>query len=172
MLGITRPQIAYRLKRYGGTEALTLRPSTFDDANRVRLMPAQLSTRLPPQVAAYLTGHHAHDAGHPGEGKGFPGLAAAPTPATMGFADLSSAPNTRHCRNLALDSRLCRHHPGRLSGSGRRSRASSSKAVSSNCRATRKTRRATLRREIPYRRYDGKRPARHRQGLGQGAGSG
>jgi hypothetical protein len=136
MLGITRPQIAYRLKRLQeGTEA-TLRPSAFrQDANRVRLMPAQLPTRLPPQVAAYLAGHHVMTlATQGGEGPWAAAVFYASDGASLIFL---SAPNTRHAETWRWTHAV--PPPSRKTiGSGRRSRASSSKAVSSNCRATRK----------------------------------
>jgi uncharacterized protein YhbP (UPF0306 family) len=66
-------------------------------------MPAQLSTRLPPQVAAYLTGHHVMTlATQGGEGPWAAAVFYASDDASLIFL---SAPNTRHCRNLALDSR-------------------------------------------------------------------
>jgi uncharacterized protein YhbP (UPF0306 family) len=66
-------------------------------------MPAQLSTKLPPQVAAYLSGHHVMTlATHGADGPWASAVFYAGDGASLIFL---SAPNTRHCCNLALDSR-------------------------------------------------------------------
>ena len=70
-------------------------------------MAAQMPTGLPPQVAAYLAGHHVMTlATQGGEGP----WAAAVFYAVFYAGDgasliFLSAPNTRHCRNLAQDAR-------------------------------------------------------------------
>jgi len=66
-------------------------------------MPAQLPNKLPPQVAAYLAGHHVMTLATQGaQGPWASAVFYASDGASLIFL---SAPNTRHCRNLAQDAR-------------------------------------------------------------------
>ncbi len=66
-------------------------------------LPTQLPTNLPPQVAAYLAGHHVMTLATQGaDGPWAAAVFYASEGASLIFL---SSPNTRHCRNLALDSR-------------------------------------------------------------------
>jgi uncharacterized protein YhbP (UPF0306 family) len=66
-------------------------------------MPAQLPPLLPPQVADYLARHHVMTLATQGaEGPWAAAVFYAADGASLVFL---SAPNTRHCRNLAHDSR-------------------------------------------------------------------
>jgi hypothetical protein len=66
-------------------------------------LPAPLPIRLPQAVAAYLAGHHVMTlATHGAEGPWAAAVFYASDGASLIFL---SAPNTRHCRNLAQDSR-------------------------------------------------------------------
>lgn len=66
-------------------------------------LPTHLPTKLPQQVAAYLSGHHVVTlATHGAEGPWASAVFYASDGASLIFL---SAPNTRHCRNLAQDSR-------------------------------------------------------------------
>ena len=66
-------------------------------------MAAQMPTELPPQVAAYLAGHHVMTLATQGpQGPWASAVFYAGDGASLIFL---SAPNTRHCRNLAQDAR-------------------------------------------------------------------
>ncbi len=66
-------------------------------------MAAQMPTGLPPQVAAYLAGHHVMTLATQGpQGPWASAVFYAGDGASLIFL---SAPNTRHCRNLAQDAR-------------------------------------------------------------------
>jgi uncharacterized protein YhbP (UPF0306 family) len=66
-------------------------------------LPTQLPTKLPQQVAAYLAGHHVMTLATQGaDGPWAAAVFYASDGASLIFL---SAPNTRHCRNLAQDAR-------------------------------------------------------------------
>ncbi len=66
-------------------------------------LPTKLPTELPPQVAAYLAGHHVMTLATQGpQGLWAAAVFYAGDGASLIFL---SAPNTRHCRNLAQDAR-------------------------------------------------------------------
>jgi uncharacterized protein YhbP (UPF0306 family) len=67
------------------------------------LLPTQLPTKLPQQAAAYLAGHHVMTLATQGaDGPWAAAVFYASDGASLIFL---SAPNTRHCRNLAQDAR-------------------------------------------------------------------
>ena len=62
MLGLTRPQLAYRLKRLHEADAGARQASTLC----VRALTRVMARRCRPRSADYLAAHHVDDAGHPG----------------------------------------------------------------------------------------------------------